>query len=406
MKDYNNLIVYACNIIPHTQTFREFAVAMMEYMDEPSITVVKLYEDISRLPLPDTIRIDRSFTRVDVETLRKWFYSFKAEQAKMEKESMANIKVDIDELTNRIQEYRNGEKFKEELDFVGKLYYLAPYNAWLVKQQKPGAELVLSISKWRTHGRRPKLNGQKLITLIPFGPVQIMYEFSDTEHIEGCYYSEKEELMERYYNQFARTQGKVKPRDLNHLIDCLPAYGISLHTDFNAASTFAGYIMKYEKDKLNIIIGCDPKKGRTGKMEIKSRYAISLNCNHDPTVQFASLCHELGHLFCRHLFYDIRKERRLTHKEEEFEAETVAWLVCKRHGINNPTEEYLANFVINNQTPKYSLDCIFKAVNEIEKMLRGSVAANESLLYKNDGEHKSAVDDAMKALRDTMVYQR
>ncbi len=406
MMDYNNLMAYACNIIPRTQTFREFAVAMMEYMDEPSITVVKLYEDISRLPLPDNIRIDRSFTKVDVETLQKWYYSFKEEQAKMEKESMTYIKVDIDELTNRIRECRNGEKFKEELDFVGKLYYLAPYNAWLVKQQKPGAELVFSISKWRKYGRRPKLNGQKLITLVPFGPVQIMYEYSDTEHIDEFFYSEREELLERYYNQFTRTQGEINPGDLKHLIDCLPTYGISLHTDFNAASTFAGYIRQYNEDKLTIIISSDTKNGRTGKMEINSRYAISLNCNHQPTVRFVSLCHELGHLFCRHMFYDLRKVRRLTHKEKEFEAETVAWLVCKRLGIYNPSEEYLANFVINNQTPKYSLDCIFKAVNEIEKMLRGPVAANESLLYKYDSEHKSAVDKEMKALRDTMVYQR
>ena len=48
------------------------------------------------------------------------------------------------------------------------------------------------------------------------------------------------------------------------------------------------------------------------------------------------------YLFCYHQFYAESKRRKLTIKEREFEAKTVAWLVCKRHGIYNPSEEYLA----------------------------------------------------------------
>ena len=43
-------------------------------------------------------------------------------------------------------------------------------------------------------------------------------------------------------------------------------------------------------------------------------------------MQFHTICHELGHLFCYHQFYTESKRRKLTIKEREFEAETVAGL--------------------------------------------------------------------------------
>ena len=75
--------------------------------------------------------------------------------------------------------------------------------------------------------------------------------------------------------------------------------------------------------------------------KINSRFIISINKNLSRIVQFHTICHELGHLFCYHQFYTESKRRKLTIKEREFEAETVAWLVCKRHGIYNPLKNTL-----------------------------------------------------------------
>ena len=58
--------------------------------------------------------------------------------------------------------------------------------------------------------------------------------------------------------------------------------------------------------------------------KINSRFIISINKNLSRIVQFHTICHELGHLFCYHQFYTESKRRKLTIKEREFEAEIVA----------------------------------------------------------------------------------
>ena len=101
-------------------------------------------------------------------------------------------------------------------------------------------------------------------------------------------------------------------------------------------------------------------------------------------MQFHTICHELGHLFCYHQFYTESKRRKLTIKEREFEAETVAWLVCKRHGIYNPSEEYLASYAPQGEIPICSTDLIMKAVAEIERMMESPIKIKESIWYKED----------------------
>ena len=51
----------------------------------------------------------------------------------------------------------------------------------LVQMQKPGATFVFNGKKWGYYGRQPKINGQKLIILKPFGPIQCVFDYSDTE---------------------------------------------------------------------------------------------------------------------------------------------------------------------------------------------------------------------------------
>lgn len=62
------------------------------------------------------------------------------------------------------------------------------------------------------------------------------------------------------------------------------------------------------------------------------RRSLGMNVNHDPLVQFATLAHELGHLFLGHLRSDtqlkIPERPRLHDQQCEIEAEAVAfWFV-------------------------------------------------------------------------------
>ena len=57
----------------------------------------------------------------------------------------------------------------------------------------------------------------------------------------------------------------------------------------------------------------------------------------------------------------------------EFEAESVCYLVCRRLGIDNPSEEYLAEYLEKNKdkdVPQISLECVMAASGLIERMGR------------------------------------
>ena len=107
----------------------------------------------------------------------------------------------------------------------------------------------------------------------------------------------------------------------------------------------------------------------------------------------------MGHLFCRHLYYKYNKRRKLSVKEKEFEAENVAWLVCKRIGIDNPSEQYLASYSQDGKIPLCSVEMIMKAVTEIEKMISSEVRIMDSLWYKESKSLKDQISEAKAKLR-------
>jgi hypothetical protein len=67
----------------------------------------------------------------------------------------------------------------------------------------------------------------------------------------------------------------------------------------------------------------------------------------------------------------VAKPTGVTARVREFEAEAVCYLVCERLGIDNPSEEYLSNYVRGHETmPSISLEYLMKSVTLIEEMGR------------------------------------
>ena len=110
------------------------------------------------------------------------------------------------------------------------------------------------------------------------------------------------------------------------------------------------------------------------KPDEASSYRISVNKNLSPNVQFATLAHELAHLFLGHLGQDkylkIPVRPALTHAQRELEAESTAYIVCARNGVNNQSDSYLTNYVkqdtIADQLDLYQ---IMRAAGQIESLL-------------------------------------
>ena len=382
---------YALSIVFHTHGFMEFAMSMMDYLGEDICCICKaLYYELYQVALTQGFYLDgrEDVEKISEEYLVNCYYQEKEEKREAERKREEEFRNNVDELQFLIDEYRNSDRFKQMLDFVGKFKYLAPYNAMLVEMQLPGAKLVLTGKKWREYGRRVKPNAQQLITLYPFGPIQCMFDFSGTEPMEGVKAIEETELMEEWDECLKKVEGNIKPDLLNQLINNLPSYGIYYDDSLLSANTYGGYLMPY---KHNI-------KVKIGEEQVKtiSRFIISVNHKQSDTEKFHTICHELGHLLCRHVYYNDRAKRRLDTKEEEFEAETVAWLVCKRMGISNPSEQYLAIYAKDGKIPLCSIDLIMKAVTEIEEMIRFETSIKAGKWYQADKAFKDFVDDVIK----------
>ena len=100
---------------------------------------------------------------------------------------------------------------------------------------------------------------------------------------------------------------------------------------------------------------------------------ITLNSNFSSETNYATLTHELGHLYCGHAgtpnlsWWPDR--RSLERNAEEFEAESVSYLVCQRAGLDTPAVAYIHGYLgSNEEVPRISLEAVFKAAQRIESM--------------------------------------
>ena len=89
----------------------------------------------------------------------------------------------------------------------------------------------------------------------------------------------------------------------------------------------------------------------------------------------ATLVHELAHLYCGHLGSPDEHwwpDRQMGEGETvEFEAESVGWIICRRLGVETPSDAYLSGyFAANEAVPRISLDTILKAAGLILEMAR------------------------------------
>ena len=108
--------------------------------------------------------------------------------------------------------------------------------------------------------------------------------------------------------------------------------------------------------------------------EVKSAYRTAINKNHPPATQFATLTHELAHLFLGHLGSDkhlgISYRPRPDHATLELEAESVAYIVCRRNEIEPRSATYLTSFVeADTSVDDLDLYQIMRAAGQVETIL-------------------------------------
>jgi hypothetical protein len=276
----------------------------------------------------------------------------------------------LSQLLTESRLYKTGTDFKALLDFVNRLPNFAPFNAFLLQVQKPGLRFAASANDWqKKFNRTIKEDARPLIILWPFAPVALVYDMDETEG---------DELPVDVAYAFKAT-GDITERKIQDLIRLLAKQGIHIKL-LEYGDAHAGHIEKPELEHY-ITIGAQSKQAKE-----KPDYQIRLNKNHNPNVQFATLVHELAHLFLGHLgsdkFLTVSDRHHIEHVTRELEAESVCYIVCYRNGVKPNSEAYLSEFV-NDTTSIKTMDsyALLKSAGQIETLL--GLAAHTSFEKKN-----------------------
>jgi hypothetical protein len=254
----------------------------------------------------------------------------------------------LDQLLEDSRLYRRSKDYKDLLDFVVRLRNFAPFNAMLLQVQTPALSYPASARDWRERfGRHPKDGARPLLILWPFGPVALVYDVQDTE-------------------------GRSLPEDVSSFV----ARG---SINESAVQAFQPLLKKKNID-LGWVDAGDRSAGlvrvvrRAANDKEATHYRIQINRNHEAPVKFTTLAHELGHLALGHLGPDKRlsvpHRPALSYPQRELEAESVAYIVCERHGVQSKSQTYLSNFVGANTTVN-DMDVyqVMRAAGQVETML-------------------------------------
>lgn len=269
----------------------------------------------------------------------------------------------LDELLYQVGTYHISKNYKNLLEFIKKLPHLAPYNAFLVHMQKPGAQYVATAEEWeKTYHRYIKPGARPLIILYPFAPVLFVFELGDT-------YGDApfpEELLHPF-----SVNGKLESEKYKRIVGNLPRIGVFYEeSDYGTGS--AGFIERAENEEYVVI---------NEKYGAEILYHLVVNKNLSTEEKFATVAHELGHLYCGH-FGNIGK--RLDRATAEFEAECVSWIVCERAGIHSPSARYLHEYLGENKTiPFFSFNAVLTTAGLIESMMERTLPIKHKIDLKS-----------------------
>lgn len=271
----------------------------------------------------------------------------------------------LDDLFSRARRFNWSRDYHELLKFIARFTFYSPFNAMLAHQQMPGATFVAPPYRWERDFRRYVRPGARPVVLLqPRGPVLFTFDVSDTDP-----YPDAKPLPRAVERPFAVRRGRIGGQ-LTRTTANAARDGVSV-SERDAGSQSAGQIAR-------------AKPGRIVQFRIKDRpepvdvplplrYELLLNTKHSAETRYATLVHELAHLYCGHLGTPDKEwwpdRTGLSENVREFEAESVCYLVCERLGIENPSAEYLSGYVVKyDKTPAISLDCVMKSAGLIEQM--------------------------------------
>ncbi|HEX4119406.1 MAG TPA: hypothetical protein VH619_02165 [Verrucomicrobiae bacterium] len=261
----------------------------------------------------------------------------------------------LDQLFGRSRRFRRSRKFAEAVEFVAKFPEYSPFNNMLAYLQNPMATYFATARHWhKAFGRSVKEDARGMVLLAPRTPVLLVYDIGDTE---GPPLPDKMRV-------FSETPGRFNPAILDRTIK-------------NAQRDR----IRIERKPMGQLRG---GFATTRMNDSASKMRIGLREDLDAPAAYSVLCHELAHIYLGHVGADLDGwwpyRVSLTEAVAEIEAESVAYIICRRANLETRSVEYLSSYVEDNSDiDAISLDLVSRVAGRIEDMGRRLMPPRESV---------------------------
>lgn len=236
------------------------------------------------------------------------------------------IKEITDQLEAGIEDLFESEKFKEYLNCMSKFHHYSLNNTLLIASQKPDATLVASYSSWQDDHHRSVRKGEKGIKII--APMKYKVE------IKGEDENAEPEIVERFGFKVAhvfdisQTEGEELPSITAH----------ELTGDVNDFSK----LMKALRLNCPVPISFKDIEGSAKGYYNDAEKEIVLKSSMSQMQTIKTLIHEIAHQRL-HSRDAVGKDAHVDRRTMEVEAESIAFTVCKRYGLD--TDEYSFGYI-------------------------------------------------------------
>ena len=181
-------------------------------------------------------------------------------------------------------------------------------------------------------------------------PVLFVYDMDDTDG------APVPELIEDPF----KVEGFISEEILNKTVDNCQSFGIQIRSK-KMSSLHAGTAINAKL----------LDRGYKRSKDVKA--TIELNEESIENTMYATLCHELGHIFLGHLGNDEDEwwpdRKHLSRNQAELEAESTKHLVLSRAGLDGRSAKHISHFISNEKDiENISVELIIKAAGLIERM--------------------------------------
>lgn len=325
-----------------------------------------------------------------------------------ENRNAQQVREITDKLEQGIKELFESERFKEYLRTMSKFYNYSFNNTLLIAMQKPEATYVAGYTSWQRNFDRQVMKGEKGIKILAPAPYKVQEE---REKIDS---STQKPVLDADGKPVTETVEVMRPAfKVVSVFDVSQTAGKELPDIM--VDQLTGDVERYE-DFWRVLKEVSPVPVALEKIEggahgyyhlVDKRIAIDEGMSEMQTIK--TLIHEIAHAKLHAVDPDAKTapEEKKDRHTKEVEAESVAYTVCQRYGIETSDYSfgYIAGWSSDKETKelKSSLDTIRKTAAE---MIEGIDAKLKVLLAeKAQSAEKEAEAPTTEIMPEAPIYR-